>query len=53
MEPTCPACGAEDDHIVLGSLGYLDHYRCRQCGIDFSRDNRGSETEEPIEEDES
>ena len=30
----CPACGG--DGVTLGNLGAREHYRCRQCGIDFS-----------------
>ena len=31
----CPACGWEAS--VLGTLGSLRHYRCRDCGAEFSR----------------
>lgn len=33
--PTCPACPGRG--MVLGKLGRLRWYRCRDCGIDFSR----------------
>lgn len=32
--PECPACGGES--AVLGGLGNLTHFRCRNCGIDHS-----------------
>lgn len=32
---TCPWCGGEV--FVLGQLGMMVHFRCRQCGGDFSR----------------
>lgn len=28
---SCPICGGETLH--LGMLGYLDYYRCRDCGV--------------------
>lgn len=31
----CPACGG--DLHLLGCLGYLAHYRCRNCGIQTNR----------------
>ena len=31
---TCPLDGSESTY--LGTLGYLDQYRCRACGIVFS-----------------
>ena len=31
----CPMCGAAGA-TPLGTLGSLDHYRCRDCGADFS-----------------
>jgi hypothetical protein len=33
--PLCPACGGEEP-VVLGQLGRLQWYRCRDCGIDFN-----------------
>jgi len=33
--PTCPICPGRG--MVLGKLGRLRRYRCRDCGIDFSR----------------
>lgn len=30
----CPLCGGEGS--VLGSLGMRMHFRCRDCGIDYS-----------------
>ena len=32
----CPMCGGEGGE--LGKLGSLTHYRCRACGMDFSRE---------------
>jgi transposase-like protein len=32
---TCPMCYGEAG--VLGVLGYLRHYLCRNCGMQFSR----------------
>lgn len=30
----CPACGGEGG--LLGTLGTRNHYRCRQCGAEYS-----------------
>lgn len=35
---TCPGCGGEGS--FLGGLGRLEWFRCRACGLDFSRDSR-------------
>jgi len=32
---SCPICGGEG--VQFGFLGLRLHFRCRQCGIDFSR----------------
>lgn len=40
----CPVC--QGDGMFLGSLGNLDHFRCRACGLTFSIEN------EPVMEDE-
>jgi len=32
--PDCPKCGGPG--VVLGKLGKVTHYRCRNCGWDFS-----------------
>jgi transposase-like protein len=32
----CPACGSPDN-TVLGILGTRQHFRCRDCGMDYSR----------------
>lgn len=39
VQITCPACGAHTYHAdsLLGRLGNLEHFRCRQCGAQFSR----------------
>lgn len=31
----CPSCGGQGG--VLGTLGFLRHFRCRDCGAEFSR----------------
>jgi hypothetical protein len=32
--PECPICGGSGTHI--GDLGWRRHFRCRDCGIEFS-----------------
>jgi len=32
----CPMCGGEGSE--LGSLGWRLHFRCRDCGMDYSVD---------------
>lgn len=34
--PSCPVCADGGYAIELGSLGRRIHYRCRNCGVDFS-----------------
>jgi len=34
--PACPLDGGEG--VPLGALGKLMHYRCRACGMNFSRE---------------
>jgi hypothetical protein len=34
----CGACGGEGAY--MGTLGNLEHFRCVNCGIDFSREAR-------------
>jgi len=34
--PECPACNGPG--MPLGGLGNLSHFRCRDCGIDFSQE---------------
>lgn len=41
----CPHCGSDDAPNYLGRLGTRDHFRCVDCGGDFS------ETAEDLEED--
>ena len=37
----CSLCGGMGTYMgTLGNLD-LDHYRCRDCGIEYSRDSRG------------
>jgi tRNA(Ile2) C34 agmatinyltransferase TiaS len=38
--PECAECGGPG--IALGTLGYLLHLRCRDCGMDFSVDSPDS-----------
>jgi len=33
----CPACGGQGAH--LGSLGRREHFRCRDCGMDYSHES--------------
>lgn len=45
LEPesvACPECGG--DGVLLGNLGRREHFRCRDCGIDFSRAREASKT---------
>jgi transposase-like protein len=34
----CPICGAtqSSDESLLGALGTRQHFRCRDCGMEFS-----------------
>jgi tRNA(Ile2) C34 agmatinyltransferase TiaS len=32
----CPMCGGTG--MLLGQLGHREHYRCRDCGMDYSID---------------
>lgn len=34
---SCPTC--DGDGVLLGTLGRRTHYRCRQCGLNFSVEN--------------
>ena len=33
----CPACADADAVVELGTLGNLQHFRCKACGAQFSR----------------
>ena len=33
----CPMCGGNGN--LLGNLGKKVHYRCQDCGMDFSKDS--------------
>jgi tRNA(Ile2) C34 agmatinyltransferase TiaS len=33
MTPACPMCGGEGE--VLGALGSLCWFRCRDCGVEY------------------
>jgi len=37
VEPCCPACGSMAAK-VLGTLGRRAHYRCADCGMDYSEE---------------
>lgn len=39
-EAECPLCGGPG--VALGTLGYILHLRCRDCGEDFSTDSPDS-----------
>jgi hypothetical protein len=39
-EYVCPECGGPG--IALGTLGYILHLRCRDCGDDFTVDSPDS-----------
>jgi len=43
----CPVC--RGDLHPLGRLGFLEHYRCRQCGIQTSREIRNVRARRKIE----
>lgn len=47
----CPACGCSDS-AHLGSLGTLEWFRCRACGMTFSYDPTRSSEEETSEDSE-
>lgn len=38
-DPVCPTCSGPG--VPLGEMGRLFHFRCRDCGIDFSREALG------------
>jgi len=38
LAPACPICRGEG--CLLGPLGPRTWFRCRQCGMDFSRKRR-------------
>lgn len=44
----CPACGNGDLH-PLGRLGFLEHYQCRHCGMQTSREIRKVRARRKIE----
>lgn len=47
MEPrSCPACEGSGEEV--GTLGRRAHYRCRQCGMEFSVLEDAPELEEPF-----
>lgn len=31
----CPTCGGAETGVLLGTLGKLAHFRCRNCGMTF------------------
>lgn len=38
-DPNCPTCGGPG--ALLGALGRRVHFRCRDCGLDFSLETCG------------
>lgn len=48
LDVECPACGADNipEEALLGTLGSLDHYRCRFCGMGWSQPAQGEDGEE-------
>ena len=42
-------CGCGGELILLGYLGCLAHYRCRDCGLDQSRKMKGKKKRQPWE----
>lgn len=45
----CPTCQGEDSGEVLGRLGNRDHFRCRNCGAEFSANLEAMSEHELIE----
>lgn len=43
--PQCPACGGPG--VSIGQLGSRHHFRCRNCGLDFSHIDGQSEAQIP------
>lgn len=43
-DDNCPMCGGPG--VALGTLGYLLHLRCRNCGSDWSVDSPDSYEEQ-------
>src|ERR1039458_462056 len=41
----CPTCGGEGQH--MGTLGHRDHFRCRNCGMDFSQSQGDQQYRDP------
>ena len=43
---SCPECGAPQASAesLLGTLGTLEHHRCRYCGAGFERQRRARPT---------
>lgn len=39
MENPCPMCGGNGES--MGTLGTKEHFRCRDCGMDFSNEDQG------------
>lgn len=37
VDLTCPVTWCRGEVASLGALGSIEHYRCRNCGIDFSK----------------
>lgn len=45
-EKHCPSCGHAN--TPMGSLGRMQHFRCRQCGGDYSFDPKAADEKKPI-----
>lgn len=46
---TCPYCTGPG--VLLGTLGTLDHYRCRNCGAVFDAHNDDGEDDPEVARD--
>ena len=46
----CPICGGEG--VLLGRLGLLLWYRCRDCGIPYYKQAETDSFGEPVDDDE-
>jgi tRNA(Ile2) C34 agmatinyltransferase TiaS len=38
----CPECYNCDGNTHIGTLGFTEHYRCRDCGWDWHERNLGA-----------
>ena len=44
--PACPVCPTGYG-MLLGTLGTLDHFRCRCCGWDWNAPHEDTDEDEP------